>query len=246
MATTERYNKNKNMKKLLFILLGALTFQCSQAQPPFTIPDNIGSGNCLDFNNNGYVDCGNIGDLGNAYSIEAWGAFDAGTVGYIASYRTDNQPNSFNIAMELTVSSGSVYFSARNSSLNTATISYPLNPGEWYHFAGVRNGDNLELFINGNSVGTGSAPFGTIVMNHLDIGCTFDDGGNAHQTFIGGQIDEVRVWSEARSQSQIKDNMCLRMEGNETNLAAYWRMNEGNGNTVTDLTPNGNNGTLQP
>ena len=32
--------------------------------------------------------------------------------------------------------------------------------------------------------------------------------------------------------------------GNEADLVGYWNFNEGSGNTVTDLTSNGNNGTI--
>ena len=32
--------------------------------------------------------------------------------------------------------------------------------------------------------------------------------------------------------------------GNETGLVGYWNFNEGSSNTVTDLTSNGNNGTI--
>ena len=32
--------------------------------------------------------------------------------------------------------------------------------------------------------------------------------------------------------------------GNEAGLVGYWNFNEGSGNTVTDLSGNGNNGTI--
>ena len=32
--------------------------------------------------------------------------------------------------------------------------------------------------------------------------------------------------------------------GNEAGLVGYWNFNEGSGSTVTDLTSNGNNGTI--
>ena len=38
--------------------------------------------------------------------------------------------------------------------------------------------------------------------------------------------------------------MSSQPTGNEAGLVGYWNFNEGSGNTVTDLSGNGNNGTI--
>jgi parallel beta-helix repeat protein len=45
--------------------------------------------------------------------------------------------------------------------------------------------------------------------------------------FYNGDLDEVRVWSTARSQSQIYDNKDLQLTGNEPNLIALYNCNQG-------------------
>ncbi|KPA17217.1 conserved hypothetical protein, secreted [Candidatus Magnetomorum sp. HK-1] len=41
-----------------------------------------------------------------------------------------------------------------------------------------------------------------------------------------GQLDELRIWSAARTQFQISSNMNLRLNGNEENLKAYYPMDK--------------------
>jgi hypothetical protein len=62
--------------------------------------------------------------------------------------------------------------------------------------------------------------------------------------YLTGQMDEVRVWNVARSAAQIRDNMANSLQGDESGLVAYYRMDQQNGATLYDVSPNGNDGTL--
>ena len=59
-----------------------------------------------------------------------------------------------------------------------------------------------------------------------------------------GQIDEVRVWNVARTPGDLQANMSHELTGNEAGLAAYYRMSDGSGLTLTDNSGHGWNGTL--
>jgi hypothetical protein len=54
--------------------------------------------------------------------------------------------------------------------------------------------------------------------------------------YIDGFIDEVRVWDDIRTESEIQDNIGTELVGTETNLQGYWKLN----NDYTDETSNGN------
>ena len=56
-----------------------------------------------------------------------------------------------------------------------------------------------------------------------------------------GNLDEVRVWSVARSASQIQANMYQRLTGAEANLEGYWKFDAG---TAADSTANHLDGTF--
>ncbi len=72
-------------------------------------------------------------------------------------------------------------------------------------------------------------------------------GNNATGTTINGSIDEVRIWSDVRTQSEILNSMYTNLVGDESNLVAYYRFNEGIGNdpyNLPDISGNNNNGQL--
>ena len=58
-----------------------------------------------------------------------------------------------------------------------------------------------------------------------------------------GEIDDVRVWGK-RTAAEIGQDMTTELIGNESGLEADYPLNEGQGQTAHDLTPNGNDGTL--
>jgi len=62
--------------------------------------------------------------------------------------------------------------------------------------------------------------------------------------YYGGLLDEVRIWSKARSQSEIQADMNSELAGTESNLTAYYKVNETSGTTLTDSAGADNNGTL--
>jgi hypothetical protein len=59
-----------------------------------------------------------------------------------------------------------------------------------------------------------------------------------------GQLDEVQIWSIARSAAQIQQVLFQPLVGNESGLAAYYRMSNGSGTILTDDSVNSWDGTL--
>ncbi|HEX8651801.1 MAG TPA: LamG-like jellyroll fold domain-containing protein [Pyrinomonadaceae bacterium] len=60
-----------------------------------------------------------------------------------------------------------------------------------------------------------------------------------------GQLAEVRIWNDTRTEEQIRDLMYEPLAGSEEGLVGYWSMNDGSGTTIGDQSPYGNNGTLE-
>ena len=57
-------------------------------------------------------------------------------------------------------------------------------------------------------------------------------------------LDELRIWSIARTHEEIRRDMYRSLAGDEAGLVGYWNFNEGGGQVVHDLTANGNDGRL--
>ena len=71
----------------------------------------------------------------------------------------------------------------------------------------------------------------------------FSDGGY-NSTCGNGLVDNVSFWSIPLDSIQIDNIMNCPPTGTESGLVGYWNFEEGSGTTVYDLTPNGNNGTI--
>jgi len=120
-----------------------------------------------------------------------------------------------------------------------ATTSTTLPTGAWHHVAVVRDNGTWKLYLDGieksvsNSTTTPAQPTGN---------CTIGSVSSGTQPFKG-KIDEVRLWTVARSQAQIRSGYGS-LNGNETGLAAYWRLDEGSGSTTGDGSGHGKTATL--
>ena len=117
--------------------------------------------------------------------------------------------------------------------------------GEWYHVAGTYDGQYLRCYINGQVMDS-TAYVGTIAPStyNLTIGqISYTSGGTRD---FDGNIDEVRIWSSANSQTELRDWMCKKVTNSHPqygSLMAYYNMDETTGSTMVDQGPNGLDGT---
>jgi len=115
--------------------------------------------------------------------------------------------------------------------------------GEWHHLAGVysASGQYASLYVDGELKATVSDLDREIEYNVSDL--TIGNNSVRDQDFEG-QIDEVRVWNVVRRVSEIRCSMNVRLRGDEPGLVGYWRLDEGGGQEVHDLSPFGHDGFL--
>ena len=109
---------------------------------------------------------------------------------------------------------------------------------EWVHIALVQDNGVLYGYKNGELIGqvnTGAS--GT--AGYQRIGGGTDNGG-----YFQGFLDEIRIWSVARTQDEIQSNASHELSGDEDNLVGYWKFNEGAGTLVNDETAGENHGSV--
>ncbi|RYZ55548.1 MAG: T9SS type A sorting domain-containing protein [Sphingobacteriales bacterium] len=111
------------------------------------------------------------------------------------------------------------------------------NPSKWNHIAMVvdRYG-NMTAYLNGVHAGTPInivADTGKSIDGVLPIRIGQDGTGTYSQKFKGA-MDELKIWSKALTPEEIRANMCMKMDGSQANLLAYYRMNEASGNLLTN------------
>ncbi|MEI3652274.1 MAG: LamG domain-containing protein [Dolichospermum lemmermannii FEM_B0920] len=94
----------------------------------------------------------------------------------------------------------------------------------WYHLAAVVSNQQVELFVNGQS--QGAVPLeGAIADNaeaDLLIGRSY-----AANSYLAGQLAELRIWNIPRTSAQIQANMSRRLESIEPGLVGYWLLDKG-------------------
>jgi hypothetical protein len=110
----------------------------------------------------------------------------------------------------------------------------------WFHFAATYDGTTLRAFIGGVEKGT-KAMSSALATTTTPFSLA---GANAARKYFSGSIDELRIWSVARTGSEIQQTMSVRLKGNEAGLVGYWRFDETSGAIAHDATSSGHDAML--
>jgi len=102
-----------------------------------------------------------------------------------------------------------------------------LRDGIWHHAAYTYDGTTMKLYVDGVEEGTATPGFNAVYAgtNYVRIGAWNDTGANF--SFFSGYIDEVRLWSVARSASELLGSKQIDVTGT-ANLVSVWKA-ENNG-----------------
>lgn len=116
---------------------------------------------------------------------------------------------------------------------------------KWYHVSVVKNGTNVQMYVNGTLVTSGSASGSAGVPTNYTLGAS-NAGGLAN--YLRGGLDELRVWNGASlSQSAIRDFMCKKVTPatpNYASLSTYIEFNSIAGVNLMDKKTGLTHGTL--
>ncbi|MGE5506562.1 MAG: LamG-like jellyroll fold domain-containing protein, partial [Actinomycetota bacterium] len=116
---------------------------------------------------------------------------------------------------------------------NTVVGTTNIADGKWHNIAASYDGSTMRLYVDGTLDGT------TSVSNGLGAGSNSPligtDSYYPSRTF-NGDIADLNVWHEARTATQVQQDMSHQVSGNETNLVAAFRLDEASGTTLVDAT----------
>lgn len=129
--------------------------------------------------------------------------------------------------------------SAQASAVVYTTTNYSALAGTWHHLAvtydgrgGATAAAGLTLYLDGVAVPVGrDTAAGYVAMENLAAPLVIGHEGAEWRQLRGG-LDEVRLWSVARTPSAIQATLVTELTGSEPGLRGYWRFNEGSGTTV--------------
>ena len=116
------------------------------------------------------------------------------------------------------------------STRTTLTSNSGIPADQWTHVAVTFDASgSASIYINGKLDAQTSAGDLGDGASALYFGTT----EAANERFFSGRIDEVRIWDDVRTQSEIQSNYQQELVGNEANLVGYWRFNEVPGSPVS-------------
>ncbi|MFH1197021.1 MAG: LamG-like jellyroll fold domain-containing protein [bacterium] len=233
----------KNLFTRIILFLLPFNFLFAQIVPNIYLEFNGGTT---------YVNCGNAPSLnitGTAITLEAWINMDSWKAREYGGCIINKEDPYTGYTLRCGLN-GTLNFNCGDSivpwnELNSEEGALKLNT--WHHVAGTYDGSFQRIYIDGVEVGN--------VERHIIIG-----GTSVYNLFIGnwdrmkdrcsdGKIDEVRIWNVARTQAQIQATMNDTLSSAyystpDSGLVGYWRLDEGAGQTITDLSFYGNHGVL--
>lgn len=209
----------------------------------------------LDFDGaNDVVNCGTslnaTLDPLNTITVEAWvkPSTNTGLGVIIGNYANSNQ-SSMQFLLRRDNNNYAFWVSGNPGVFNVVNATNAVTINTWQHVAGVWNGSDLKIYVNGVLMGTTTgvteSSFAT-TTNTTMIGN--NQAGTGAERFTGS-IDEVRIWNFARTIEQINGSKNCELQGSQSGLIAYYNFNQGidagNNAGVTTLNAvTGPNGTL--
>ncbi|MFI5454651.1 MAG: FG-GAP-like repeat-containing protein [Isosphaerales bacterium] len=208
----------------------------------------------LKFDGSSYVSLPNglIDGSGPSETLEAW--FQTTSGGVIFGYQTWSAPgiyagNGWDPAVYVGTD-GKLHGGSYDNGIDQVTSNTTVNDGKWHNVALVVDGvaKTMTLYLDGQLIGSVPGSFQVLSGSFNQIGTGYTGQGwlATNQSWYGfvGEIDEVRIWSVARSAGEISQDTMTVPSSTEPGLEAYYPLDEGHGATAYDQTPNHNDGTL--
>lgn len=106
-------------------------------------------------------------------------------------YLFSSGPNSSDAGCDFAIGSTKIWFNAYAYSTRTISASWTPDTGVWHHIALVRSGNVFTLYLDGTSIGTGTAA-GTLTSNALAAISRCEPTGEA-TGYLNGYLDEYRI-----------------------------------------------------
>ena len=159
------------------------------------------------------------------FSVEAWvrpNQFVSGA----NLLNFGNDASSDGVTLGFTGPSGQLSLQVRNGSqsqqLNSTSL---ISTSGWTHVAATLSQQRATLYINGQSAG---------ILEGMPIPASVTRSRNRLGAGYIGALDEVRLWSVARTPDEIQAGLYVGMAASSETLVGYWPLNQGTGKFISN------------
>ncbi len=210
-----------------------------------TSPAMFGPKNCLDFDGvDDNVEISGLDPVGlGSVTVETWVYFDAFNGSEDANITNVIRSGNENVCLRIGdggMPNNMPQFVVTVSGQTKLNANARLSTGEWYHIACAYDGLYMKLYINGKLDNSRMLSGNIASTSETFLLGANPDGSRA----LDGRMDEVRIWNDARTASEIREDMCRNLTGNEDNLIAYYNFDSSSGTTLQDYSDNDYDGAL--
>jgi len=182
---------------------------------PYTgasVADNSAVGlRCGLFSGVGYISLSGIQLSANDFTVNAWFKTTSGNRGAVLSSYAGGAYYALEVNGDgVTTRTGLVSFVMSDGSTTVSVLGNrsDLNDGNWHHLAGVRNGLQAHLYIDGLLSGTAPIIQGFGVVDNSSQSLSIARHGN-QSIYFSGNIDEVVIHGRALTEGEIGDLAAL-------------------------------------
>jgi hypothetical protein len=133
---------------------------------------------------------------------------------------------------------------------NYYRIDYELPTNTWVHVAIVHEYDSIastQLYVNGIEQSGSWYDYGNdiyaeevIVLSQQFLVGHYFSAGDGSEYYFDGSIDELRIWNDLRTETEINQNIARTIDQIPVELIGYWSFEASQNNVVSDNSFNSN------
>lgn len=192
-----------------------------------------------------------------AFTVEAWIKTTKSTSSIIASY-DDSEYWRLGVGTPNTASAGKAQCRINGQAALDLISTTSVDDGNWHHVAAVYDGSaqTFTLYVNGvqevqkTSADGVPSSFTSTSTRYGFVGvgseASTEDGTTGPLEWFDGRIDEFRIWSIARTQTEIQRDMRVKLKADTPGLEVYYTFDEGqNAGSILDETRQGRDGIIK-
>ena len=153
--------------------------------------------------------------------------------------------------LRVTGATGASNIGNRQCDLTLANQNIKLPANQWVRLTitcdGTKTGQNTDvayrLYVNGEEVASAKPTkrWGPSSSQRFKVGYTLTgiQFGNTSSMYFDGLISDIRMWKKCLTAEEVKANLRTIASPSSSDLYGYWKLDEGEGNTLKDSSGNG-------